>query len=35
MCGDEVYSWSGDYDYVDWTAIKAKQKRRKESGLKN
>ncbi len=30
VCGVEVYSWSGDYDYIDWTAIKAKLKRRKK-----
>jgi hypothetical protein len=29
VCGVEVYSWSGDYDYVDWATIKAKPQRKK------
>ena len=31
VCGNDVYSWHGDYDYIDWTAIETISLRRKKS----
>ena len=34
ICGNEVYSWHGDYDYIDWTAIEAISVLRKSGAKK-
>ena len=35
ICWNEVYSWHGDYDYLEWTAIETIPVIRKKGDAKN
>ena len=34
VCRNEVHSWRGEYDYIDWTAIETFPMRRKKGAKK-